>query len=130
MSKTSERVLNRGFLSVPVIALIALALAWGRSLPDVVLGLLGLMLAASVIAAVHHAEVVAHRVGEPFGSLILALAVTIIEVGMIVTLMLSSPDTSSELARDTVFSAVMITCNGIVGIAIVIKALRKRFGHA
>ncbi len=126
MSKTSERVLNRGFLSVPVIALIALALAWGRSLPDVVLGLLGLMLAASVIAAVHHAEVVAHRVGEPFGSLILALAVTIIEVGMIVTLMLSSPDTSSELARDTVFSAVMITCNGIVGIAIVIKALRKR----
>jgi Ca2+:H+ antiporter len=125
MSKTSQLIVSRGFLAIPVVALIALAFSWGRSLPDVVLAILGIVLAASVIAAVHHAEVVAHRVGEPFGSLILALAVTIIEVGMIVTLMLSSPDTSSELARDTVFAAVMITCNGIVGIAIIIKALRK-----
>lgn len=126
MPKTSQRVTSGGFLAIPVIALIALALSWGRSLPDFLLAILGLVLAGAIIAAVHHAEVVAHRVGEPFGSLILALAVTIIEVGMIVTLMLSSPDSSSELARDTVFAAVMITCNGIVGIAIVIKALRKR----
>ena len=126
MSKTFELIISRSFLAIPVVALIALALSWGRSLPDAILAVLGLVLAASIIAAVHHAEVVAHRVGEPFGSLILALAVTIIEVGMIVTLMLSSPDSSSELARDTVFAAVMITCNGIVGIAIVIKALRKR----
>ncbi|GAB2821298.1 ionic transporter y4hA [Alpinimonas psychrophila] len=126
MSKTFELIISRSFLALPVVALIALALSWGRSLPDAILAVLGLVLAASIIAAVHHAEVVAHRVGEPFGSLILALAVTIIEVGMIVTLMLSSPDSSSELARDTVFAAVMITCNGIVGIAIVIKALRKR----
>lgn len=126
MPKISQLVISRGFLAIPVIALVALALSWGRSLPDLILAILGLVLTASVIAAVHHAEVVAHRVGEPFGSLILALAVTIIEVGMIVTLMLSSPDSSSELARDTVFAAVMISCNGIVGIAIIIKALRKR----
>lgn len=126
MPKISQLLANRGFLAIPVIALIALALSWGRVLPEFILVLLGLVLAAAIIAAVHHAEVVAHRVGEPFGSLILALAVTIIEVGMIVTLMLSSPETSSELARDTVFAAVMITCNGIVGIAIIIKALRKK----
>ena len=126
MTTTSQRLIGKGFLATPVVALVALVLSWGRTLPDMLLALLGVVLAASIIAAVHHAEVVAHRVGEPFGSLILALAVTIIEVGMIVTLMLSSPDTSSELARDTVFSAVMITCNGIVGIAIVVKALRRR----
>jgi Ca2+:H+ antiporter len=126
MSTTSQLIVSRGFLAVPVVALIALALTWGRSLPVAVLLVVAVLLGASVIAAVHHAEVVAHRVGEPFGSLILALAVTIIEVGMIVTLMLASPDSSAELARDTVFSAVMITCNGIVGIAIVIKALRRR----
>ena len=44
---------------------------------------------AAVLAAVHHAEVVAHRVGEPFGSLVLAVAVTVIEVALIVTLMVS-----------------------------------------
>ena len=125
MSKTSQLIVSRGFLAVPVVALIALALTWGQSLPVAILGIVALLLGAAVIAAVHHAEVVAHRVGEPFGSLILALAVTIIEVGMIVTLMLSSPNSSAELARDTVFSAVMITCNGIVGITIIIKALRR-----
>jgi Ca2+:H+ antiporter len=46
-----------------------------------------LLLAGSVLAAVHHAEVVAHRVGEPFGSLALAVTVTVIEVTLIVTLM-------------------------------------------
>jgi Ca2+:H+ antiporter len=77
-----------------------------------------------VLAAVHHAEVVAHRVGEPFGSLVLAVAVTLIEVGLIVTLMVAGgPDTAS-LARDTVFAAVMITCNGIVGLSLLLGALR------
>jgi Ca2+:H+ antiporter len=75
---------------------------------------------------VNHAEVVAHRVGEPFGSLILAVAVTIIEVGLIVTLMISGGSGTASLARDTVFAAVMITCNGIVGIALLIGAVRFR----
>ncbi|WP_425265210.1 hypothetical protein [Streptomyces regalis] len=60
---------------------------WGRDLPGAVVALVTLVLAGAVLAAVHHAEVVAHRVGEPFGSLILAVAVTIIEVALIVTLM-------------------------------------------
>jgi len=86
--------------------------------------LVGIALAAAVLAAVHHAEVVAHRVGEPFGSLVLAVAVTVIEVGLIVALMIGGGPGSESLARDTVFAAVMITCNGIVGIALLIGAVR------
>ena len=62
-----------------------------------------------VLAAVHHAEVIAHRVGDPVGSLVLAVAVTIIEVALIVTLMVSGSDHASTLARDTVFAAVMLS---------------------
>src|SRR5687767_339004 len=75
------------------------------------------------MAAVHHAEVVAHRVGEPFGSLVLAVAVT--EVALIVTLMVSGGSDTDTLARDTVFAAVMITTNGIVGISLLLGALHK-----
>ena len=75
-------------------------------------------LAGSVFAAVYHAEVVAHRIGEPFGTLVLAVAVTIIEVALIVSLMVAAPVEKAGLARDTVFAAVMITCNGIVGLCL------------
>jgi Ca2+:H+ antiporter len=101
-------------------------LAWGRDLGIVPVVLVAVALAAAVIAAVHHAEVVAHRVGEPFGSLVLAVAVTIIEVALIVTLMASGGKDTSSLARDTVFAAVMITCNGIVGLSLFVGALRYR----
>ena len=88
------------------------------------------MLAGAVLAAVHHAEVVAHRVGEPYGSIVLAVAVTVIEVGLIVTLMVSGDgDDTATLARDTVFAAVMITCNGIVGLCLIVGALRRRFAE-
>src|ERR687890_911379 len=97
---------------------------WGRDLPPLVVVLLALFLAGSVLAAVHHAEVVAHRVGEPFGSLVLAVAVTVIEVGLIVTLMVSGGEGTSTLARDTVFAAVMITINGIVGLSLLLGGLR------
>lgn len=113
----------------PVAALVGLALTWGRDLPTVVVIVVALLLAGAVLAAVHHAEVVAHRVGEPFGSLLLAIAVTVIEVGLIVTLMLGGGDKAATLARDTVFAAVMITCNGIVGLSLLIAALKRRFGH-
>jgi Ca2+:H+ antiporter len=75
----------------------------------------GFFLLAAVFAAVHHAEVVAHRVGEPFGTLVLALAVTVIETALIVSVMIAAPAEKAGLARDTVFAAVMIVCNGIVG---------------
>jgi Ca2+:H+ antiporter len=80
--------------------------------------LLGAGLAASVVAAVHHAEVIAHKVGEPFGTLVLALAVTVIEVALIVSMMLSGGADTVALARDTVFAAVMILLNGIIGISL------------
>ena len=75
----------------------------------------GAALIASVFAAVYHAEVIAHRTGEPFGTLVLAVAVTVIEVALIVSVMVAAPADKAELARDTVFAAVMIVCNGIVG---------------
>ncbi|MFI9062211.1 calcium:proton antiporter [Streptomyces sp. NPDC053429] len=111
---------------VPVVALAALVLSWGRDLPGFAVALVSLCLAGAVLAAVHHAEVVAHRVGEPFGSLVLAVAVTIIEVALIVTLMAGGGDKTASLARDTVFAAVMITCNGIVGVSLLVGALRNR----
>jgi Ca2+:H+ antiporter len=112
---------------IPVIAVVALAATWGSKPPALFLAVLGALLAGAVLAAVHHAEVVAHRVGEPFGSLVLAVAVTVIEVALIVTLMVSSPpEEAATLARDTVFAAVMITCNGIVGISLLLGALRRR----
>ena len=85
---------------------------------------MAVVLAGAVLAAVHHAEVVAHRVGEPFGSLVLAVAVTVIAVALIVTLMVSGGPETASLARDTVFAAVMITTNGIVGISLLLGALR------
>ena len=88
------------------------------------LGVLSLLLVGAVLAAVHHAEVVAHRVGEPFGSLVLAVAVTVIEVALIVSLMVSGGKDTSTLARDTVFAAVMISLNGIVGLCLLVGALR------
>jgi Ca2+:H+ antiporter len=74
-----------------------------------------LVLIAAVLVAVHHAEVVPHRVGEPYGSLILAVAVTVIEAGLILSITASDGPQTATLARDTVFAAVMITCNGSWG---------------
>jgi Ca2+:H+ antiporter len=107
------------------LAVVLLAATWGSKPPAVVLAIAGAFLAAAVLAAVHHAEVVAHRVGEPFGSLVLAVAVTVIEVALIVTLMVSGEGDTSTLARDTVFAAVMITSNGIVGVSLLVGALRR-----
>jgi Ca2+:H+ antiporter len=81
-------------------------------------GATALLLAATVFAAVYHAEVVAHRVGEPFGTLVLAVAVTVIEVSLIVSIMLGGGPETAGLARDTVFAAVMIICNGLVGVCL------------
>lgn len=78
----------------------------------------------SVLAGVHHAEVVAHRVGEPFGTLVLAVAVTVIEVSLIVSLMLAGGPETTALARDTVFAAVMIILNAIVGLCLLAGGVR------
>jgi len=88
--------------------------------------LIALGLAGSVFAAVHHAEVVAHRIGEPFGTLVLALAVTLIEVALIMSLMLAGGSEAGALARDTVFAAVMIILNGIVGSSLLVGGAMHR----
>ncbi|WP_433295443.1 calcium:proton antiporter [Actinoplanes sp. CA-030573] len=117
--------LARWTIYVPIVAVAALILTWGRDLPPPGVVAIALLLGLAVLAAVHHAEVVAHRVGEPFGSLVLAVAVTIIEVALIVTLMISGGDKTQALARDTVFAAVMITCNGLLGLSLLVGAARR-----
>lgn len=106
-------------LAAPIAALLALPFAKG--LP---VALVAIVLAGAVLAAVHHAEVIAHRLGEPLGTLVLALAVTVIEVGLILSLMSGAPDGATTLARDTVIAAVMIILNGLVGICLLIGGLR------
>lgn len=83
----------------------------------------GVVLVGAVIAAVHHAEVVAHRVGEPFGTLILALAVTVIEASLILSIMLAGGSDAAALPRDTIYAAVMIICNGVVGLCVLVGGL-------
>jgi Ca2+:H+ antiporter len=107
----------------PLFALAVLGVTAAIGLPAPLAVVAGFALVAAVFAAVFHAEVVAHRVGEPFGTLILALAVTVIETALIVSMMLSAGD-NSGLARDTVFAAVMIICNGLVGICLLSGGIR------
>jgi len=83
------------------------------------------ILFGTVFAAVHHAEVIAERIGEPYGTLLLTLSVTVIEVALIASIMLGDKPVP-ELARDTVFAVVMIVCNGLVGICILAGGLRYR----
>ncbi|MFE3194219.1 calcium:proton antiporter [Nocardia sp. NPDC059240] len=116
----------RWTVAVPLLAVVVLAAVWGRQLSLLADIPIFALLLAAVLAAVHHAEVVAHRVGEPFGALVLAVAVTVIEVGLILTLMISAGDKAAPLARDTVFAAIMITCNGIFGLVLLVGALRRR----
>jgi Ca2+:H+ antiporter len=105
-------------LVVPVFAVVLLAATWGGPSGPVVVALQAVFLIGAVLAAVNHAEVVAHRVGEPFGSLVLAGAVTVIEVALIVELMASGGNEAATLARDTAFAALMITTNGIAGLSL------------
>ncbi|MBB2893132.1 ionic transporter y4hA [Flexivirga oryzae] len=116
--------LARWTVWAPILALLPLPFTFGKHIGAAWIVVVAVLLCASVLAAVHHAEVVAHRVGEPFGSLVLAVAVTVIEVALIVTLMVSGGSDAATLARDTVFSAAMLTCNGIVGVSLLVGALR------
>lgn len=104
------------------------ALGWfillAHSLSGAPIYAIAVALMACVIAAVHHAELIAHKLGEPFGTLVLALAVTIIEVGLILSLMSGAGDGATTLARDTVIAAVMIILNGLLGACLLIGGLR------
>ncbi|SFH92395.1 calcium:proton antiporter [Halpernia frigidisoli] len=84
------------------------------------------LLFGSVLAAVHHAEVIAHKVGEPYGTIILAICITVLEVGLIVSFMLSGSEGAETYARDTIFAAVMIILNGILGICIFVGSRKYK----
>ncbi|WP_197082974.1 calcium:proton antiporter [Chromobacterium sp. LK11] len=122
----SPNTIPRWTVVTPLVAGGAILAASSIAASPLFLTLLAVLLAGTVFAAVHHAEVVAHKVGEPFGTLILALAVTVIEVALIVSFMLAGGESKLALARDTIFSAIMITCNGIVGICLLLGGLRHR----
>jgi Ca2+:H+ antiporter len=109
---------------LPLAALVTLVLALVAPSSAVLLLGVGLALVGAVIGAVHHAEVVAHRVGEPFGTLVLALAVTVIEAALVLFMMLGGGEGSAAIARDAIFSAVMITCNGVLGLCLLVGGLR------
>jgi Ca2+:H+ antiporter len=110
---------------VPIGALAVLGAAIWKPIGPVQL-LAAVLLVGAVFSAVHHAEVIAHKVGEPFGTLVLAVAVTIIEVALIVSLMMAASAEKAGLARDTVFAAVMISANGIVGLCLLVGGVRHR----
>src|SRR5919112_1351514 len=111
---------------------LAPVLAWGLYLAtpigtNLVINILaGLFLIGGVMAAVHHAEVVAHRVGEPYGTIILAVAVTLLEASIIVSLMLAGGNGSEIYARNTLFAAVMLILNGILGISMLVGAVKHK----
>lgn len=111
-------------MALPLVAWVLYFIGIKDSIWLQVLG--GVMLIGSVLSAVYHAEVVAHKVGEPFGTIILALAITIIEVALIISLMVAGGDNAAYLARDTVFAAIMLILNGILGLSLMIGGLKHR----
>jgi Sodium/calcium exchanger protein len=111
---------------IPVLSL-ALLVAAVIAGVGMFLGILcGAALIAAVVVAVHHAEVIAHRVGEPFGTLILALAVTAIEAALILSMMIEGGSDMAALPRDSIYAAVMIICNGVVGICVLLGGVAHR----
>ncbi|EXI61850.1 ionic transporter y4hA [Mannheimia granulomatis] len=121
--------IQKGHLPLPIWSLLLPIAAWAVYFVGVKESIIlqlagGALLIGSVLSAVHHAEVVAHKVGEPFGTIILALAITIIEVALIVSLMVAGGDNAAYLARDTVFAAIMLILNGILGGCLLIGGLK------
>ena len=111
---------------VPAIAVAILGAALAFPVGTLLAVACGVALVGAVIAAVHHAEVVAHRVGEPFGTLVLAVAVTVIEASLILSLVLAGGTGSVSIPRDTIYATIMIIVNGVVGLSLVAGGLRHR----
>ena len=114
------------FTLIPLLALAAFGASFVLPIGMVTAAIAGLFLIAAVTASVHHAEVIASRVGEPFGTLVLALAITIIEVALIVSVMLAGGPEKAALPRDTIFAAIMLICTGVVGICMMVGGLSHR----
>ncbi|MCA1494565.1 ionic transporter y4hA [Ensifer sp. NBAIM29] len=114
---------------IPLVGCVIAAMTLAHVLPEQSVTLLLIsagLLAGAIFASVHHAEILAARVGQPSGAILLAVCVTIIEVAIIVSLMLSGAEGNEEVARDTVFAAVMIVLNGVIGLCLVLGGRRHR----
>ena len=111
---------------IPALSLALLVAALVAGVGTLLAVLCSAALVGAIIVAVHHAEVVAHRVGEPFGTLVLALAVTMIETALILSMMIAGGDDMAVLPRDAIYAAVMIICNGVVGICVLAGGLAHR----
>jgi Ca2+:H+ antiporter len=109
---------------IPVAAILLLALAVVAGVGIVLTVLCVAALVGAVIASVHHAEVIAHRVGEPFGTLVLAVAVTVIEASLILSMVIVGGPAQARLPRDTIYAALMIILNGVVGVCLLVGGLR------
>jgi Ca2+:H+ antiporter len=112
--------------AVPATALALLATVIGVGVGTWLALLCGLFLIGAVLAAVYHAETVAHRVGEPFGTLVLAVAVTAIEASLVLSMMLAGGRDAATLPRDTIYAAVMIICTGVVGLCVLVGGITHR----
>src|SRR5215475_13612780 len=108
---------------IPLLSLGLLVVAIVAGVGPLIGVLCGAALVAAVIVAVHHAEVVAHRVGEPLGTLVLPLAVTAIETALILSMMIAGGEETAVLARDAIYAAVMIICTGVVGLCLLVGGL-------
>src|SRR6516225_47728 len=111
---------------IPALSIALLVGALAAGVGPILASLCAAALIGAVIAAVHHAEVVAHRVGEPFGTLVLAVAVTVIEASLILSLMIAGGEDAAVIPRDTLYAAVMIICNLVVGICILVGGIVHR----
>jgi Ca2+:H+ antiporter len=121
------RILGRmRFWIIPAVSVVVLAVAIVMGVGPWLALLCAATLIAAVFSAVHHAEVVAHRVGEPFGTLVLAVAVTVIEASLILSLMFAGGEDGAVIARDTIYAAVMIIFTGVVGLCVLIGGLKHR----
>lgn len=128
MSNVHQKISIGSILKQSAIPVIALSLFivkhYIESTPILILSIVALFI--SVLSAVHYAELIAHKVGEPYGSLVLALAITIIEVSIIISIMLNGSEEVTVLARDTVFAAVMIILTGMSGLTLLIGGIKFR----
>jgi len=112
--------------AVPALSSLLLLVALATGVGTLLVALCAVALIGAVFSAVHHAEVVAHRVGEPFGTLVLALAVTVIEASLILSMIVAAPAEAAALPRDTLYAAVMIICNGVVGVCVLVGGIAHR----
>lgn len=124
MKKTS--IVDIFLYLFPVTSIAVLILMSSFAVEGFLAGIAIALLLCAVVSAVHHAEVIAHKVGEPFGTLTLALAVTVIETSLIVSMLFNSTEKISSLPRDTIYSTVMIICNGVVGLCLLIGGLHHK----